>query len=128
MSRNRKSAKDAGQRFNRSIVDYIATALDDDRIDVRAKRGAKDRGDVSGMRVHGQRLVVEAKNCARMDLPGWTAEADVERGNDDALVGVVVAKRRGVGDPGKQWVVCTVDDLLALIAGQRFGHRLDGLA
>jgi len=46
-------------------------------------------------------------------------------GNDDALVGVVVAKRRGTADPGRWWVHMTVDDLLALLTGQRHGHRKD---
>jgi hypothetical protein len=120
MTRNHKSAKDAGQRFQRSIANHLAQVLDDDRIDVRAKRGAKDRGDIAGLRVHGgQRVVVECKDCARLDLPLWTAEAHIEAGNDDALVGVVIHKRRGVGDPARQWVAMTVSDFCALLTGQR---------
>jgi hypothetical protein len=125
MARNRTSAKAAGARFERAIADYLAATLDDDRVDRRVKTGAKDLGDVSGVRIHGQRLVVEVKECARLDLPGWTAEAHTEAGNDDALLGVVIHKRHGVGDPGRQWVSMTVDDLAALLTGQRHGHRLD---
>jgi hypothetical protein len=33
----------------------------------------------------------------------------------DALVGVVIAKRRATSDPGKCWVHMNVDDLLALL-------------
>jgi hypothetical protein len=128
MTRTRSSAKVAGARFERAIADYLADILDDDRIDRRVKFGNKDRGDVSGVRIHGQRLVVEVKDCARPDLPGWTAQAHCEAGNDDALLGVVVHKRHGVGDPGRQWVTMTVDDLAALIDGQRHGHRLDVVA
>jgi hypothetical protein len=44
---------------------------------------------------------------------------ETERGNDDALAGVVIAKRRGVGAPGEQMVMTTVDNLIALITGVR---------
>jgi hypothetical protein len=128
MTRSRSSAKAAGARFERTIADYFAQTLGDDRIDRRVKNGAKDRGDVGGVRIHGQRLVVEVKDCTRTDLAGWIAEAHTEAGNDDALTGVVVHKRKGVGDPGRQWVTMTVDDLAALIDGQRHGHRLDVVA
>lgn len=119
MTRNRASAKAAGARFERSIADGLAKALDDDRIDRRVKTGAKDRGDIGGVRIHGQRLVLELKDCARLDLPGWTREAQLEAGNDDALAGVVVSKRRGTTDPLEQWVHMTVADLVALISGER---------
>src|SRR5574338_432438 len=125
MTRSRHSARKAGTRTERAVADYLAAALDDDRIDRRGKTGNKNRGDIAGLRAHGQRLVVEIKDCARQDLPDWTAEAHTEAGNDDALVGLVVAKRRGTQDPGRYWVHCTVDDLLALLTGQRHGHRKD---
>lgn len=118
MSRTRASAKAAGSRFERTIADYLAKVLDDDRIDRRVKTGAKDRGDIGGLRAHGQRVVAELKDCARIDLPAWTREAQLEAGNDDALVGVVIHKRHGVGDPGQQWCSMTVNDLVALMTGQ----------
>lgn len=118
MTRNRASAKAAGSRFERSIADYLAAVLDD-RIDRRVKTGAKDRGDISGVRVHGQRIVLEAKDHATLKLAGWVAEAQVEAGNDDALAGLVVHKRIGVAAPGKQYVTCTLDDLVAIITGAR---------
>ena len=125
MTRNRVSAKTAGARTERVVADYLAAALDDDRIDRRVKSGNKDRGDIGGLRIHGQRLVIEVKDCARQSLPEWVSEAHLEAGNDDALTGVVVAKRRGTTDPGRYWVHMTVDDLLALLTGQRHGHRRD---
>jgi hypothetical protein len=126
MTRSRTSARAAGTRFERQLADYLAATVDD-RIDRRVKRGVKDRGDLSGLRAHGQRVVAEVKDCARLDLPGWTAEAHIEAGNDDALVGVVIHKRRGTADPGRQWVTLTVDDLAALLTGQRHGHRMDAI-
>ena len=119
MARTRASAKAAGSRFEREVADYLAAELDDDRIDRAVKRGAADRGDISGVRVHGQRLAIECKNTAKMALPEWTREAEIEAGNLDALAGVVVSKRHGCGDMAQQWVHCTLADLVALISGVR---------
>lgn len=118
MTRSRASAKAAGAKFETDIVAYLAAHVDD-RIERRARNGAKDRGDVSGLRHLGNRVVIEAKNCARTDLAGWATEAEIERGNDDALVGMTVHKRHGKGDPGDQWVTMTVRDLVALVTGER---------
>jgi hypothetical protein len=125
MPRSRTSARAAGTRTERAVADYLAAALEDDRIDRRVKRGIKDRGDISGIHIHGERVVLEVKDCATQQLPKWVTEAHLEAGHDDALVGVVIAKRRGTGDPGRFWVHMTVDDLLALLSGSRHGHRKD---
>jgi hypothetical protein len=119
MTRTRRSARQAGSRFEGVIAASLRYALDDDRIERRARNGCKDRGDVSGVRVHGQRVVLECKDTCTLRLPEWVAEAQLEAGNDDALVGLVVHKRRGVGDPMRQWVTMTVADLVALITGER---------
>lgn len=118
MTRSRASAKKAGAAFERLIADALAHYVDDG-IDRRVKRGVNDRGDIGGVRIRGHRLVIEAKNCARMDLPGWVREAQLEAGNDDALAGVVISKRHGVADPLSQWVHMEVRDLVALINGRR---------
>lgn len=120
MTRSRSSAKAAGTRFERSIADSLAEHVDD-RIDRRVKTGAKDRGDIAGIRHLGERVVIECKDVAKLNLSGWVNEAEVERGNDDALAGVVVHKRRGTADPLDQYVTCTVRDLVALLTG----HRVD---
>lgn len=120
MTRNRKSAKDAGARFNRAVVDYLAAQLNDDRIDVRHSNGAKDRGDIGGVRHLGQNLVLEAKDYGGRFLVGpWLTEAEIERGNADAGVGLVVAKRRGTTKPADQVVFLTLRDLVSLLTGHR---------
>jgi hypothetical protein len=118
MSRNRASAKAAGSRFERQVADYLAGNVDD-RIDRRVKTGAKDKGDIAGIRHMGGRVVLECKDVAKLNLGGWVAEADVERGNDDAIAGLVVAKRRGTTDPGDQVVLMTLRDVVALLTGER---------
>ena len=119
MTRSRKSARAAGTRFERQVADWLAKVLDDDRIDRRVKTGNKDRGDIAGVRVHGHRIVLELKDVARTDLSGWVREARIEAGNDDALVGLVIHKRRGAADPAEQYVTCTLADLVALMTGER---------
>lgn len=119
MSRTRASAKAAGARFERQVADYLAAVLDDDRIDRRVKNGSKDRGDIAGLRHMGGRVVVECKDCATTSLPQWAREAEIERGNDDALAGIIVHKRRGHGDPSDQWVTMTLGELVALLTGDR---------
>lgn len=118
-TRSRTSAKSAGAKFERILADYLAKHIDD-RIDRRVKTGAKDRGDIGGLRTHhGARVVIEAKNTRAVSLGQHHNEAETERGNDDALVALLAHKRHGVGAIGKQWITCTVDDLIALITGER---------
>ncbi|MDU4729962.1 MAG: hypothetical protein E6Y04_08330 [Corynebacterium sp.] len=116
MSRTRKSAKQAGARFERIIADYLRDNLDD-RIDRRVKAGAADKGDIANVRdSHNRRVCIETKDYGgRLNLPQWTKEAHTEADNDDAHVGLVIAKRRGTTDPADQWVVMTVNDLIQLL-------------
>jgi hypothetical protein len=64
-------------------------------------------------------VVLECKNTAKISLGSWAAEAEVERVNDDALVGLVVHKRHGKASPADQWVTMTLADLTALLTGVR---------
>ena len=116
MSRTRKTAKQAGTRFERLISDYLRDNLDD-RIDRRVKTGAKDCGDIANVRdSHNRRIVIEAKDYGgKLNLPQWTKEAHTEAENDDAHVGLVIAKRRGTTNPGKQWAIMEVEDLIKLL-------------
>ena len=119
MSRTRASARAAGTRFETMIARYLAEHVDD-RIERRTKAGNRDRGDISGLRHGPARVVVETKDYGGRILAGeWAREVEVERGNDDATVGVVVAKRRGTADPGDQWVLMTMRDLVSLLTGTR---------
>jgi len=118
MTRSRASAKKAGSSFERSTADYLSAVVDD-RIDRRVKNGAKDRGDVGGVRIHGKRIVLECKNTAKTSLGTWAHEAEIERGNDDALMAAIVHKRHGKGQPADQWVTMTLADFAAILTGNR---------
>jgi Holliday junction resolvase len=107
-----------GSSFERLVADHFK----DNGFpfaDRRVKSGAKDKGDIGGVGVHGQRLVFEAKNTTRINLGTWAAEAETERVNDEALAGLIVHKRHGKGKAGDQWVTLTVNDLLAILTGTR---------
>lgn len=121
MARTNASARAAGTRHERAIADYLALHVDD-RIDRRPKMGAKDRGDIGGLRHMGGRIVIECKNTSRLDIGTWIRETETERGNDDALAGIVIAKRHGKAAPADQLVLMTLGDLVALLTGTR--HHL----
>lgn len=125
MTRSRLSARKAGPWFERCIADYLKTFVDD-RIDRRVKTGNKDRGDIGNVRAFkGGRVVVECKDRGGIvEIGNWLGEAEIERGNDDAEIGVVVAKRRGRAHPGEQIVIMTVRDLVALLTGERPADEL----
>lgn len=114
MSRTRRSARQAGSRFERQVADHLAAHVDD-RIDRRVTTGSKDRGDIAGLRYRGERIVIECKNTTRANLAGWITEAHTAAGNDDALIGIIAHKRHGKGYPGDQWITMTLDDLITLL-------------
>lgn len=116
MARSRNSAKQAGARFERQIADHLRDTLDD-RIDRRVKTGAADKGDIANVRdSHNRRIVIETKDYGgKLNLPQWVKEAHQEAINDNAHVGIVIAKRRGTTDPGKQWALMEVEDLIKLL-------------
>lgn len=118
MTRSRKTAREAGTKFETSVVRWLQQHVDGG-IERRTRNGKKDRGDISGWTFAGRRIVAECKNHSRLDLAGWTAEAEIERLNDDAQVGLVIHKKRGTADPGEQYVTLTLRDLIAFISKER---------
>lgn len=85
----------------------------------RTTNGNRDRGDVHGLYIRGLRTVVEVKNTKATQLGSHWNEVEVERGNDDADVGVLIHKRHGKGQALDQWVTMTVRELLTIIVGTR---------
>jgi hypothetical protein len=81
----------------------------------RTLNGQHDRGDIAGI----PGVVIEVKNCARQELPAWVAEAETERDNDRATLGVVWHKRRGTTDPGRWFVTMSGDQFAALLRAEQ---------
>ena len=96
--RNRKSAKDAGTRFETFVGKYL-------RLPRRAKTGRYDRGDLECPGV------IECKDYGgNLKVGEWIGESQRERDNADSEWAVVVAKRRGSGKPDEQYVFMTLKD------------------
>jgi hypothetical protein len=115
VARNRQSAKKAGTAFETLIANGLRDALGDSTIQRAPNWGAEDKGDIVNFKIDGHQIVIQAKDVARLDLPAWTADAKVQAVRAKALAGLVVHKRRGTADPMRQWVTCTVAELVALV-------------
>ena len=77
----------------------------------RALAGTHDRGDVTGI----PGVVMEIKNCARLELAVWMDEALREADGKDPDLALVVHKRKGKGDPLDWYVTCTLRDMIELL-------------
>lgn len=75
--------------------------------------GSKDRGDLVGI----PGVVHELKSCRRLELGSWIAEAETERVNAGAKVGVVWHKRIGKTSPADGYVTMTGAQYVALLKG-----------
>lgn len=120
MARSRSSAKQAGARFERLVADCLQRYVSE-FIDRKVRTGARDTGDIANLRTpQGQKVVAELKDYQGRLLPGpWVTEAEAERVNDDAVAGIVIAKRRGKADPLDQFVLMTVRDYIAITTETR---------
>jgi hypothetical protein len=83
--------KQKGNRAELAVAEYLRTA--GWPYAERSRAGwTDDRGDIDGI----PGIVIEVKDQAKHDLPGWLRELAVETANARADVGVLVVKRRGV--------------------------------
>lgn len=79
-----------------TIADALAEHASDG-IDRRVQTGGQDEGGIGGPCHGGGRVVIDCKDTIRTELGTCATKADVECGNDDALV---IHKRRGHCDTG----------------------------
>lgn len=109
-------SKQKGTAFETAVVNYLSDCTTA-TIERRTLSGAHDKGDVAGVYIDGLPVVVECKACSRLSIPQWLRESETERDNAHAAVGIVVAKRQGIGlaNMGQQLVMMTLDDFSRLI-------------
>lgn len=114
---NRNKRK--GSAFEGQVARYLAQALDDDGIERRTLGGVNDRGDIAGVRINGKRAVIECKAEKALRVAEYLREAETERKNDGAEFGIVVSKRRGIGEArtGEQLVLMTLDTFARIAKG-----------
>lgn len=74
-------------------------------------RGAQDRGDL----VNVGPFVIEAKDCARLDLRAWCDEVRAEMQNAELPFGFVALKRSGTQDPGDAYAIMRLRDMAVLM-------------
>lgn len=114
------AARSKGTALETLATNYLATRLGDDRIMRMPLHGKHDRGDIAGIRtVLGEKVTVECKSHKRMDLGTWLREAEVERGNADAAVAVVLHKRHGKAAAEHQLVTMTLADFAVLLGADK---------
>lgn len=110
-------AKQKGTMFETALVRWLEGKY------ATVKRivlhGAKDEGDIEviGWGDNAGNTVafnIEAKNCNTLSLSQWIKEAEVESEHAGVPV-VVVAKRKGIGDPGKSYVITTLEMFQRLV-------------
>lgn len=100
----RAYAKAKGAKAENQVAEWLREHGYPDA-DRRIRNGRHDRGDIAGVPY----MVVEVKNTASYagELAGWLAEAETERTNAGADLGLVWHKRKGTTDPGKWYVTMT---------------------
>lgn len=85
----------------------------------RTLKGNRDEGDITGC--PGICWEVKGGNAARtasdLDIAGWMAETETERGNAKAEVGILVVQRKGINYPdADRWhAYIRVEQLSALL-------------
>jgi hypothetical protein len=105
---NRSKIK--GTTWESAIVKHLRE-LGAAHVERRALAGAADRGDIAGL----PGVVIEAKAENKINLAGWLAEAEAERVNDKADIGVVWAKRIGKTGAEHGYVIMTPASLVRLL-------------
>lgn len=100
-------AKQKGTAAETAVVKYLQSR--GYKVERRALSGSNDRGDIAGI----EGLVIEVKSAARLSIPQWLRELDVEKANDKAGRGILVIKPKGVGpdNVGKWWVIQRFEDV-----------------
>lgn len=74
-------------------------------IERRLAGAPTDYGDLTGW----PGVIVEAKNCARLELAAWVDQLEAAIDLAGADTGAVIVKRRGVTDVGRFYAVMTVE-------------------
>lgn len=122
MTRSRRSARDAGTKFETLIATHLRDKLSK-YIERRTRSGGKDRGDIANVYLpNGERVVIECKDYGgEFKITPWLREASIERENDRAAIGVVIAKRRGITAAEDQVAFMTVADLVQLLTPPQVG-------
>lgn len=84
-----------------------------DEADRRVRNGKNDRGDIAGVPQVCTEVKAEVSYAGK--LSGWLAEAETERENAGAYLGVVWHKKKGTTDPLDWYVTMTGETWLKVL-------------
>jgi len=96
-------AKQKGTAAETAVVNWLQSK-GRKHVERRSLNGSSDRGDIAGIPC----VVMEVKNCERMELSKWLKELEVEIHNDKAETGVVVHKKKGTTNVGEWYATLPV--------------------
>ena len=114
-------SKQKGTRWESSIVDTLQ-ANGFPHAERRALNGNTDKGDITGI----PGVVIEAKDCQRVQLAEWVDQATLEGANAAADVAAVWAHRKGRGSPLDGYVVMTGSQFVGLLHDAGHGWPPEG--
>jgi hypothetical protein len=82
-------------------------------------QGIHDKGDIGNI----DDVVIEVKNAAIYDIPGWMRETAKEKSNAKAETAAMVMKPKGVGETriGEWWAILTLEDYVSLLIKAGYG-------
>ena len=103
-------AKQKGTAAETAVVNWLQSK-GRKNVERRTLNGASDRGDIAGIPL----VVLEVKNCSRMELSKWLKELEVEMHNDKAETGIVIHKKKGTTDVGQWYATFPVGLWFALL-------------
>jgi len=103
-------AKQKGTAAETAVVNWLVSK-GRKHVERRSLNGSLDRGDIAGI----PGVVIEVKNCARVELPKWISELETEIHNDKADTGTVIHKKRGTTDVGYWYATMPVSIWYELI-------------
>ena len=113
------ASKRKGTAWEAAIVDHLREC-GWPHVERRALNGSVDRGDIAGI----PGVVIEAKNEKTITLAAYLDEANTERRNDHANIGVAWFKRRGRTSPADGYVLMDGAQFTALL--REAGYHPEG--
>ena len=111
--RTMSRAKQKGTNAESAVVSYLQSRFPYAQIERRALQGSRDRGDITGL----PGIVIEVKADKSYRITEWLKETEQERINDNARLGILVVKPKGIGsaNTNKWWAIVPFEVMVDLM-------------
>jgi len=104
MDAKMSKSKQKGTAAETAVVNWLLSK-GRKQVERRSLNGSNDRGDIAGIPT----VVIEVKNCVKVELSAWLKELEAEMINDKADAGVVIHKKKGTQDVGLWYATMPVN-------------------